>query len=89
MSAEDVKALEHQLLKLAPGIDAYFNPDEDKPRQIGFLICAFEFEHAGDGDALAFLSNANKQDLVVALQELIRKMDTSYRIVTPSQEQPS
>ncbi len=69
-----IPELEQLLLQVAPALDRHFNPEIDKTgRTIGFLICAFDF---GEKGALAYLSNANKQHLEAALEELIRSSST-------------
>lgn len=81
--------LESLIIELAQPIDRHLNPDrrprsdlarsvlgaepEPEPeRKIGFLLCAFEFGAPGGG--LAYLSNATKESLTPALQELLAKL---------------
>jgi hypothetical protein len=75
--------LEQLLIKLAPLLDEYLNPERERddkgrilPRRHGFLLCAFEF---GEKGALAFIANAQPADLHKALQELATKLDATAR----------
>lgn len=74
-----IKELEDQLLELAQPIDAFLNKDCGQTRKVGFLLCAFEFGVAGA--PLAYLSNAQPDDLRRTLTELQDRLASTSRIV--------
>ena len=42
------------------------------PPEVGFLLCLFDF---GDGGNLTWLTNAEREDMIVTLKELIGKLE--------------
>ncbi len=77
---ERIALLEADLIKVAPVLDMIFNPDKEelKQRNVGFLLCAFDF---GEKGALAFVSTAQVDDIKNAIDELKGKLDKSARTV--------
>ncbi len=76
--------LETLVIELAQPIDRHLNPGPaplpQSARTIGFLLCAFEFGERGGG--LAYVSNATKESLTPALQELLAKLAETGVIVS-------
>lgn len=74
--------LQKILLEMAQPIDDVLNPDRRSgrlgARKVGFLLCAFEFD---PGDAFAYLSNAQPDQLKSALKELVERLGATARIV--------
>ena len=70
-----VAELEERCIELAPAINNHLNDGTatvDDPRPIGFCLVAFEFGEPGT--PLAFVSNAQPEDLRRALRELAERL---------------
>lgn len=77
MSDVTIPELEAMLIALAPRLDTALNGDE--ARRIGFCFIAFEFGEPGS--ALAYISNADRDDLKNSLVELLERMDATLHTV--------
>lgn len=51
--------------------------NEELPEGCGFVVLAFEFGET-DGKEMIYGSNANRQDIVKAMEEWIEKTKTSF-----------
>lgn len=51
--------------------------EEELPRGFGYVVLAFDFG-TGDDKQMIYASNANRQDVVRAMEEFIEKTKTSY-----------
>jgi hypothetical protein len=61
---------------LAHYIDRFFNGPNPKPRKTGFVLMTFEF---GEHNRCNYISNANRDDIVVLLREQLRRFEGSPR----------
>jgi hypothetical protein len=58
---------------LAHAIDEFFNGDlRGEQRQIGFCLMVFKF---GDGGRANYISNANRDDVVIMLKEQLKRFE--------------
>ena len=51
--------------------------DEELPNGYGFVVLAFEFEDS-DGREMLYVSNANREDVVKAMEEFAQKTKSNY-----------
>ena len=60
---------------VARTVDEFFNGDKKGPaRTVGFCLLVFPF--GGDpGQRVNYMSNANRQDMIVAMKELIANFE--------------
>lgn len=79
------EVLQEFALRLAPVIDDFINPDEGR-RRLGFVLCVFEFD---PGSQLAYIANAQPEDLKAALRECIEKLDDTMRVVSRPDDGPT
>lgn len=51
--------------------------EEELPRNWGFVVLAFEFGNS-DGREMLYASNANREDVVKAMEEFAQKTKSNY-----------
>lgn len=66
---EFMRQLEHQARKLGDLINEALGNRPGQQKKVGFALMVFSF----DGPEYTWLSNANRGDMVKALQEFIRR----------------
>lgn len=64
-----------KLRQLASNLDEIFNGPNLKERKVGFALLVFEF---GTGNFLNYISNTQRQDMIVAMREFIALSEGTY-----------
>jgi len=63
---------EDQMRQLAAAIDHYFNGPKGQPKKTGFCLMVYPF---GEGGRCNYISNSNRQDVVVLLREQLKRFE--------------
>lgn len=62
--------------RLAPMIDQFFNGDTTgDDRKVGFFLGVFNFRDGGKDGRFNYISNANRDDIIVLLKEMRAKFE--------------
>lgn len=70
---------------LARRLDAVFNGTaKGRDRKWGFVLLSFEFGNM-EGGRINYISNGEREDIVIALKELLARFEG--RVVTPTAKQ--
>ena len=61
---------------VAAAIDEMFNGKEHgKNSKVGFILIAFEFGNAAEGQRCNYMSNASREDVIVLLKEQFARFE--------------
>jgi hypothetical protein len=75
MSDEPIAAAYHkQMNEIAYLLDASLNGDE-RPRKTGFVLLMFDFGEPTPRARMNYISNAQREDMIVALHELLANFE--------------
>jgi hypothetical protein len=77
------EAYRKRMNELAHFLDQYWNEGED--RSVGFVLLVFPFGEA-KRDRINYLSNGKREDIVVALKELIARFE-GFDVDAPTRQQ--
>lgn len=73
------EAFREQMRQLGQLIDEFFNPVlpglPKGPKKTGFVLMVFPFDEVKDDGRCNYLSNANRDDIVIMLKEQIKRFE--------------
>lgn len=83
---DPIEPAQHALMnELARKLDQFFNGKDRGPdRQWGFVLLSFRFGEQ-EGGRINYISNAEREDMIVGLKELLARFEG--RLIEPTSKQ--
>lgn len=72
MEENQDEVVKSRMQKIAKCVDGLL------PNNYGFVVLAFSFDNENDNKKLMYASNSNREDIVEAMKEWIKKTENSF-----------